>query len=159
LPGLASCHDTSLYLLIGVGLCTLGEGPRGHEAPLHAAILELVPDGVRVIWAGFLKEPLEVVRRWPRLSLVTVSGSRDASHARAARLPVITDVRAGRSHGPLRALLASFFAALLSTVYGDVGGCLLAIARGHLLASPGLAKHNRLIASCVLCGNVTRLLE
>jgi hypothetical protein len=31
-----------------VELCTLGEGPRGHEAPHHDIILKLVPNGVVV---------------------------------------------------------------------------------------------------------------
>jgi hypothetical protein len=44
-------------------LHTPGEGPRGHEAPHHATAFENVPDGVCVVWVGFLEEALEVVRR------------------------------------------------------------------------------------------------
>jgi hypothetical protein len=66
-----------------------GEGPRGHEAPHHAAVLELEPDGVCLVWASFLEEPLGVVRGWPQLTLVTSCGAQDAPHIGAARLPVI----------------------------------------------------------------------
>jgi hypothetical protein len=55
-----------------VMLRTRGEGPRGHETSHHVAVLELVPDKVCVVWAGFLDEPLEVVRRWTHLILVAV---------------------------------------------------------------------------------------
>jgi hypothetical protein len=57
-----------------VELCTLGGGPQGHEAPHHATVLELVLDGVCVVWTGLLEEPLEVVRRRPHLMLSTVCG-------------------------------------------------------------------------------------
>jgi hypothetical protein len=38
-----------------VELRTTGDGPRCHEAPDHAAVLELVSDGVYMVWAGFLE--------------------------------------------------------------------------------------------------------
>jgi hypothetical protein len=57
-----------------VKLRTPGEGPLGHEAPRHAIVLELMHDEVCVVWAGFLEETLEVVRRWSRLMLVTMRG-------------------------------------------------------------------------------------
>jgi hypothetical protein len=57
-----------------IELCTPGEGPLGHEAPCHAVVLELMHDGVCVVWAGFLEETLEVVRRRSRLILVAVHG-------------------------------------------------------------------------------------
>jgi hypothetical protein len=52
--------------------------------------------------------------------------------------PIIVAIVVG--HGPLRVLLAPLFAtldALLSVVDGDIGWCLLAAARGRLLASLG----------------------
>jgi hypothetical protein len=106
-----------------IELCTLGEGPRGHEAPHHAAVLELVRDGVCIVWAGFLEEPLEVVRGWPRLMLVTACGGWDAPHARATRLPVVAIIMVSCGHGPLKALLAPLLAtidALPAAVDGDV---------------------------------------
>jgi hypothetical protein len=36
---------------------TTGEGPRDHEILHHVAILELVFDGVRVVWASKLPAP------------------------------------------------------------------------------------------------------
>jgi hypothetical protein len=44
-----------------VGLGALGEGSRAHKALHDAAVLEFVPDGVSVVWASLLKEPLQVV--------------------------------------------------------------------------------------------------
>jgi hypothetical protein len=52
-------------------------------------VLQLVPDMVRVVWAGLLEEFLEVVNRWPRLTLVAVHDSHDMPNAGAARLPVV----------------------------------------------------------------------
>jgi hypothetical protein len=134
-------------------------GPRGHEASHHAAILELVPDGICVVWVGLLEKPLEVVHRRPRLMLVTVCGSCGASHAGAAHLAIII---IGRGHGPLKALPAPLFAtfdALLGDVGGDVGRHLPITAWGRLLASLGRAKHDCLIASGALGGDVVQLLK
>jgi hypothetical protein len=64
--------------------------------------------------------------------------------------------------GPLRALLAPLFAALdtlLSTMDGDVGRCLLAIAWGHLPVELGWTKHSCLVAGAMLGEDATRLLE
>jgi hypothetical protein len=51
-----------------------------------------VPDGVCMVWAGFLEEPLEMVCSWPHLVLAAVHGGRDAPHARAAYLFIIAVV-------------------------------------------------------------------
>jgi hypothetical protein len=48
---------------------------------------------------------------------------------------------------------------LLGAMYGDIVWHLLAAARCHLPTSLGLAKHYCLIASVMLGGNATRLLE
>jgi hypothetical protein len=137
-------------------------GPRGHEGPHHAVVLEHVPGRVCVIWAGFLEEPLDVMHRWPHLTLFTVRGGPDATHARTACLPVVAIIVVGRGHGPLRALLPALFAtldALLRVVGGDVGRRLLAAAWGHLPVSLGLWMHDHLIARGVLGGDATRLLK
>jgi hypothetical protein len=143
---------------IFVELHILGEGPRGHEGPHHTAVLELVL--VCVVWAGFLEEPLEVVCRWPCLTLVAVHGSQDAPYVGAPHLSIIAAVVVSRS--PLRALLVPLFAildALLSAVYDDVRWHLLAAAQGHLPASLGLAKHDQLVVGGVLDGDAVRLLK
>jgi hypothetical protein len=66
-------------------------------------VLELVPDGVCMFWAGLIEKPFEVVLRWPHLALVAECSDRDAPHARASRLAIVA-VSCGR--GPLKVLLA-----------------------------------------------------
>jgi hypothetical protein len=112
-------------------------------------VLELVPDEVCVVWSSFLKEPLEVVFRRPRLMLVAACSGRSASHAGAARLPIVAIIMVGCGRGPLDALLAPLFAtldALLGTVGGDVGWLLLVAARGRLPTSLCRVKHAHLVA-------------
>jgi hypothetical protein len=116
---------------------TLGEGPRDHKTLHHVMVLELMPDGVRLVWVGLLEESLKVACRWPRLMLVTVRGNRDVPHTRAACLPVIVVIVVSCGHGPLRSLAVPLLATLLSVVDDDVGRCLLAVAWGHLPAFPG----------------------
>jgi hypothetical protein len=79
-----------------IELRALGEGPRGHEAPHHVTVFELVPNGVHELSAGFLEEPLEVVHRRPRLTLIVVRGGRGAFHAGAVRLPIVAIITVSR---------------------------------------------------------------
>jgi hypothetical protein len=142
-----------------IDLLSPGMGPRGHEASHHAAILELVMDGVCVVRPCFLEEPPKVVRRRPHLMLVAMCGGQDSSHDRVPRLVIVV---IGRSRGPLKALLVSLsatFDALLGAVCGCIRRCLLVTAWGHLHASLGRAKHDCLIASSMLGVNNARLLE
>jgi hypothetical protein len=109
-----------------------------------------------VVWAGLLKKPLEAVRRSPRWALLTASGSRDASHTGATRLPVLSVIVVGCGSGPLRALLEPLIAAfdsLLGVVSGDIRRHLLVMAQGHLPASLCWVKHDCLVASGALGGN------
>jgi hypothetical protein len=98
--------------------------------------LSFVPNGVWMVWAGFLQEPLEVVRGWPRLMFVAVCGSQATPHVRAARLPVIVVIVADHSRGPLKVLLVLLFAAL-DTLHAVVGGDIrrrsISTAQDHLL--------------------------
>jgi hypothetical protein len=94
--------------------------------------------------------------------LVAVRDGRDASHARATRLPVIAIIMVSRGRGLLRVLLAPLFAALdalLSVVDGDIGRRLLATTRGHLPASLGWTKHVHLIVGGMRGGDAARLPE
>jgi hypothetical protein len=64
----------------GNGVISLSSDPSSSSAPqvrdskvmklLIAVVLELVLDGVDLVWAGFLEKLPEVVRRQPRLTLV-----------------------------------------------------------------------------------------
>jgi hypothetical protein len=85
---------------------TPGEGPQYHETLHHAAVLELVPNWVRVVWEGLLEESFEVVCRWPRLTLVATRSSHDTPLARVACLLIIIVAMIGRGCGPLGTLLA-----------------------------------------------------
>jgi hypothetical protein len=109
-----------------IELYTLGEGSWGHEAPHHAAVLELVPDRVHMVWVGFLKEPIEVVHRQPRLTLVAACGGWDASHAGATCLLVFVVIVVGHGRGPLKALLAPLLAAL-DALHAAVDGTSLSL--------------------------------
>jgi hypothetical protein len=82
-----------------VELHTPGEGPQGPEAPHHAVVFKLMPDRVHLVRAGFLVEPLDVVRRWPRLMLVAVHDGRDESYIGATRLSVIVIIVVSHGRG------------------------------------------------------------
>jgi hypothetical protein len=98
-----------------------------------------------MVWASLLGKPLEVVRRRPHRTLAIVRVDQDASHIRATHLPVLAIIVDGHGCGPLRALFAphaTAFDALLGTVSGDVGRCLLVTTWGCLHASLSRAKHD-----------------
>jgi hypothetical protein len=89
-------------------------------------------------------------------------GRQAVSHAGAAHFPIVAIITTGRGRSPMKALLAPLvaaFDALLGTVGGDIGRCLLVATRGHLHASLCRAKHDRLVADVALGGDVTQLLE
>jgi hypothetical protein len=126
------------------------------------AVLELVSDGVCVVWVGLLEKPIEVVRRWPHRTLVATRSGRDAPHVGATHLLVVAIIAVGHGHSPLKALFAPLvaaFDALLGAVSGDIRRRLLVAARCHLPASLCRAKHDRLIAGGALGGNAVRLLK
>jgi hypothetical protein len=138
-------HHIAIVWVI-IELHTPDEGAQGHEAPHHAAVFELVPDGLHMVWASLLEEHIDVVPRWPHLMLVTGRDTRDASHTRATRLPIVAVIVVG--HGHLMMPLAPLFATLdafLSAVDGDIEWQLLVTSRSHLSASLGWAKRNRLM--------------
>jgi hypothetical protein len=115
-----------------------------------------VPDGVCVVWTGFLPEPLEVVCGRPRLTIVVTCGDQGAPHVRATHIPILSIVVTSHCHGPLKALLAPLFAtldALPAAVGGDIGRRSLATAQGHLPASLGSTRHDCIIASGMLGGD------
>jgi hypothetical protein len=64
-----------------------------------------------VVWTSLLEESLNVVYRWPRLSLAAACGGRDTRHARAIRFLVVTTITVSCGCESLKPLLAS----LLST--------------------------------------------
>jgi hypothetical protein len=104
-----------------------------------------VPDGVCVVWVGFLEEPLKVVRGRPHLTLVATCGGWDAPHVGAGCLTVIANIMVICGRHPLKALLAPLFAAhdaIHAAVDGDIGQRSLTTARGHLPTCdiPSLSK-------------------
>jgi hypothetical protein len=120
-----------------------------------------VPDGVCVVRASYLKESLEVVCRWPRLTLVAVCGSCDTPRVGATCLPVVAIIVVGHGRGPLRMLVAPLLAALsaiLGTVDGNIERCLLAATWGRLPASLGGMMCDHLTAGGVRVGDAVRLL-
>jgi hypothetical protein len=132
-----------------IELCTSGKGTRDHDTLHHITVLELVPDGVRLVWVGLLKDSLEVVCRWPRPTLVAMCGSRDVPHVEAACLPVVVVIVVGHGCGPLRMLLVPLLATLsviLGTMDGIIGRHLLAAAWGRLPSSLGGTKCDCLLA-------------
>jgi hypothetical protein len=108
---------------------TPNEGPRDHKILHHVVVLELVLNGVCVVWAGLLKESLEVVCRRSCLVLATACGNRDVPHAKAACFLVVATIIAVCGRNPLRTFLAPLLAAL-GIMDGDVEWHLLAAARG-----------------------------
>jgi hypothetical protein len=82
-----------------IGLGTPGEGFQGHEDLHHTAVLEFVPDGVGVVWASLLKEPLEVFCRHPHQAPTALHGGRDAPHARAAHFQTMVLIVDGTAPG------------------------------------------------------------
>jgi hypothetical protein len=54
-------------------------GPRDNEILHHVTVPELMLDGVHVVWAGLLKESLNVVSRLQGLALAATCDSHDLS--------------------------------------------------------------------------------
>jgi hypothetical protein len=76
-----------------------------------------------MVWAGLLKESLEVIGRQPCLTQVTVHGSHHVPHARVACLPIVVIVVVGCGHSQLRTLptpLLATLGALPGALDGDV---------------------------------------
>jgi hypothetical protein len=74
-----------------------GDGCRDHEIIHHVVVPDLVLDGVCMVWASLLEEPLKVVCGRPRLALATADGDRDTCHIEATRFLIIATIIVG--HG------------------------------------------------------------
>jgi hypothetical protein len=93
-------HDRLLFG--GKGLLAPGESSRGHVVLHHDALLQLVPDRVRMIGVGCFEKLLEVISGLPHLALKIVFGSGDELLIGVASiLIVITFVTAGGDHNSL----------------------------------------------------------
>jgi hypothetical protein len=124
---IVDCHDSVLpgercHIVI-IEFHALREGPQDHEILHHAAVPELVLDGVHMIWASLLEEPLKVVCRQPHLVLAATYGSPDAHHVGAAYLLAVATIVFGHGCDNLKTLLVPLLATLdaLGVLDGDVG--------------------------------------
>jgi hypothetical protein len=144
---------------VSVDFCTLSEEPRDHDTLHHVTVLELVPNGVCVVWLHLLEEPLEVLYRRLYLTVVVVHDGRDTHHIEATCLPIIMF---SHGHAPFKAQVVPLLAtldALLAAVDRDVGWCHLGATWGHLPVSLGKMKFGCLVAGGVLGGGAAWLLE
>jgi hypothetical protein len=101
-----------------------GEGPRGHEILYHAAVPELVLDGIGMVRTSILQVLLEVIHGRSRLTLATTYDDHDAHHAGATHLLVVASVLTDHGHGLLTTLLVlllSAHGAILSILDDDAG--------------------------------------
>jgi hypothetical protein len=117
-----------------------------------------VSNGVGVVWASLLKEPLKVVFGRPCRAPATARGGRDAPHARAAYFPDAVLVAAGYGCGLLRALLAPLVTAsdaVLGTASDIIGRRLLVASWGRLC----VAACGRLVVGGMMGGNTAWLIE
>jgi hypothetical protein len=157
---IVDCHDRVFprkghhITLIGdlIDFHASGQGPSGHETLHHAAVPELVLDGVGRVRASLFKELVEVVRGRLCLTLAATYDRRGVLCAGAACL--LVDVAKVVDHGLLAALLVPLLAALgtlLDIRDNDVRRCSPAAARGWV-------KLDRLVADSVLGGAATPLL-
>jgi hypothetical protein len=86
-----------------------------------------VPDRVRVIRAGLLEEPFEVIHGWLCWTLVAVRDCQAASHAEAVCFPIMVIITAGCGHCPLKALLVATIDALLAQWAATLDGASLSL--------------------------------
>jgi hypothetical protein len=135
-----------------------GEGPQDHEILHPITVPELVLDGLHMVWAGLIKELLDVVCIRPCLVLASTCSSRDAPHAKVAYFLIVATIIVGRGYNPLRTLLAPLLAAL-GVLDVDVRWRLLAVAWGHLPTAWGRAKFSHLITGGRLGGDAAQLLS
>jgi hypothetical protein len=91
-----------LLHLVSFGLLISGGGPRGHEFFHHAAVSELVLDGVCVVQTFLLKKSLKLVCQQLRLALDTVPDGPDTLLIEVVRFLVVVIIRASRGCNPLR---------------------------------------------------------
>jgi hypothetical protein len=150
-----------MLLSPGSSFHTPGQGSHDHEILHHVTVLELMLDGVCMVWTGLLEESLEVVCRQPHLALAVVCSSHNMTHAGAICFLIIAAVIVHRSCNPQRALLAPLLAtlgALLGIMVGDIRRYLLTAAQGRLPAGWGKVKSSCLIAGGILGGDTAQLL-
>jgi hypothetical protein len=87
-------------------------------------VLEIVHDGVGVVWAHLLKELLKVVRGRLCLMLAGAHSFRDEHHTRAVYSLVVATIVVGHGCGLLKSLLAALLAtlgALPGVLCGNIG--------------------------------------
>jgi hypothetical protein len=106
----ADCHDHIFPrewhrvtpALVFLRFLVPGEGPQSHEILHHATVIDLVLDGVHMVWAGLLNKSLDVVCQRPHLGLASTCGSSEALHVGATHFFLVIVVVVGHGHNPLR---------------------------------------------------------
>jgi hypothetical protein len=117
----ADCHDHIFPrewhrvapALVFLRFLVPGEGPQSHEILHHATVIDLVLDGVHMLWAGLLNKSLDVVCQRPHLGLASTCGSSEALHVGATHFFLVIVVVVGHGHNPLRVPLLPLLAALV----------------------------------------------
>jgi hypothetical protein len=96
----------------------LGESPRSHEIFRHAALLELVPNGVCIVQTGRLEEPLKVVYWWLSLAFEAAFRGHDVLLVGVMHFLVIVVIVAGNNYNQSRAPLSPMLAPRSATLDG-----------------------------------------
>jgi hypothetical protein len=151
------CSASSTWVFLG--LFVPSERPRGHEILHDAIVLELVLDRVCMVWAGLLKESIDVVYRWSHLALDTTPGGHDVLRVRVVYFLVYVIV----SHGcnPLWAPLSPLLAALgnlLGALDDDAGWHRSAVPRDRFPGAWDRERLDHLLVGCVLGSDAEQLL-
>jgi hypothetical protein len=118
-----------------LGFLSVGESPGGHVIFHHGALLELMPDGVHVVWTGHFEKFLEVIGQLSCLTLEIVLGGSNVFLIRAVSfLLVIVIITTSSNCDPLEAPLLpllSPLALLLAPLPAALSGATWLLHGGH----------------------------
>jgi hypothetical protein len=154
------CHVASAWVFLE--FATPGEGPQCREVLHHVTVLELMLDGVHMIWTGLLEKSLKVVSWWPHLVLATMHGSCNIPHVGAVCFLDTVIIVVSHDLNPLGAPITSLLSALGSSLGVFDGGGIwhhVAAARSRIPTTWDRVKFGCLLVGGVLDGDVAHLLS